>query len=65
MQQTHEALAASIRREFDCRRDDADASAIEARIVLRNIATDAANHFEQSNPRFDRARFMKACGIFG
>lgn len=27
------------------------------------IAEDAADHFEQSNPRFDRARFMKACGL--
>lgn len=24
-----------------------------------------ANHFEADNPRFDRARFLKACGLKG
>ena len=27
------------------------------------IALELANHFEKSNPRFDRKRFLKACGL--
>ena len=28
-----------------------------------NIADDLADYFAADNPRFDRARFLKACGL--
>lgn len=31
--------------------------------VLRLVATDLAATFAAENPRFDRERFMKACGF--
>lgn len=29
----------------------------------KDIALDIASHMANDNPRFDRARFLKACGI--
>lgn len=31
--------------------------------VVADIAYEVANHCEARNPRFDRARFLDACGI--
>lgn len=35
----------------------------EAVTALTKFATDLADLFQQDNERFDRARFMKACGL--
>lgn len=35
----------------------------DRRIVCHNIASGLADLAKQSNPRFDRARFMNACGF--
>ncbi len=32
-------------------------------LTLDNLAHEMANHFERCNARFDRARFMQACGF--
>ena len=32
-------------------------------LVLENVANKTADIFEQDNPAFDRARFLKACGV--
>lgn len=32
---------------------------------MLDLALDLAVTFQQDNPRFDRARFLKACGIEG
>jgi hypothetical protein len=34
-----------------------------AEVISDAIAQDLATYFERDNPRFDRARFLKACGI--
>ena len=31
--------------------------------TLDQIASELADYFEQDNPRFDRDKFIKACGI--
>ena len=31
--------------------------------VIERIANSFADYFEQDNPRFDRSRFLEACGI--
>lgn len=33
------------------------------RIVMRDVADAFAAHFERDNTRFDRARFIAACGF--
>lgn len=33
------------------------------RINLQNLACRLADSFEQANPRFDRTRFINACGF--
>lgn len=31
--------------------------------ALETVAVELADHFETDNPRFDRARFLAACGL--
>lgn len=31
--------------------------------VLKNVANNLAGYFEQDNPKFNRQRFLDACGI--
>ena len=31
--------------------------------AVHNIALELANEFEKDNPRFDREKFIKACGL--
>jgi hypothetical protein len=33
------------------------------RLTIESIANETATIFEQDNARFDRARFLKACGV--
>jgi hypothetical protein len=35
----------------------------DALAVIDNIASNTAFVFAQDDPRFDRARFLKACGV--
>lgn len=56
--QTFEALATAIRRQIDIYGQDRTVVT-----TCEEIANEAADHFAVSNPRFDRARFMKACGL--
>lgn len=51
------AIAAMIRR-----RVDADAT-VGGHSITREIAEGLADVFADDNPRFDRARFLTACGI--
>ena len=37
--------------------------AYESQPLIDEIAQSFANVFCQNNPRFDRARFLKACGV--
>lgn len=35
----------------------------DARYGAQNIAYDLASKLSQDNPRFDRSRFLQACGV--
>lgn len=35
----------------------------QERCSLTEVAYELANHFSQDNPRFDRSRFLAACGV--
>lgn len=62
---TYNAVAAMIAGERK-RTEDKRFGSIPRFFVLettRNLAVSMANLFSQDNPRFDRARFMEACGI--
>lgn len=58
-------MAAVIQAERNISSDDFDDPAIAIGIDLatRNIASGLATVFAIDNPRFDRQRFMDACGI--
>lgn len=36
---------------------------VSTRLVCLDIAEELANYFAQDNPRFDRQKFLAACGI--
>jgi hypothetical protein len=38
---------------------------VSAQIALKRVASRMAVHFKVDNPRFDRARFLAACGFEG
>ncbi len=53
----YEAIAADIARSMD------RTLSPHAEAVLRMLARDLAGTFEADNPRFDRDRFLVACGV--
>ena len=34
------------------------------RVVLRQMADDMSKYFKQSNPAFDKEKFIRACGYY-
>lgn len=57
----YELIAQLIRDQLDAASND---SAKEhAHAYLGALAKDMAHEFAANNPRFDRARFLKACGV--
>lgn len=52
-----EAVASAIRAEYE------DTYGEPAEEAIRSIARKLADVFASENPRFDRARFLAACGI--
>ena len=68
---THfDGIAGVIRQEVDVARlvgqERAQRPFSEARLgVCRVMACHFADIAERENPRFDRARFLKACGVLG
>ena len=50
------------RKDFELTAQVVAGSAL-GREERRHIANSFADRFEQINPRFDRAKFLKACGI--
>jgi hypothetical protein len=53
----YELVAASIKTVVDVTYDD------KAKITLREVAMQIAYGLTRTNERFDRNRFLKACGI--
>lgn len=59
----YEAVAAVIRDEVDSVSDLPTVQAVIVRISLLNVADGLADVFAADNPRFDRERFLAACGL--
>lgn len=59
------ALAAAIKRQLTDARAFSSTDAEAAAIIraLREVARESASHFATGNERFDRGRFMHACGF--
>lgn len=53
---TYQMAAESIRTEVQFASDD-------SRYALTRVARNLANEFISDNPKFDRERFMDACGL--
>lgn len=57
------AVAEIIKKQTVCPRED-DPFIIEtAKDIARVYAKELANYFATQNPRFDRGRFIQACGL--
>ena len=56
------AIAEIIENEYNLF-DDTGEDDTEGKHATRSIAGKLADYFEQDNSRFDRERFMKACGL--
>lgn len=53
-----QAIANAISERLDTQHPTTEAAS-----MIRGIARDLANVCQRNNPRFDRARFLKACGV--
>jgi hypothetical protein len=62
---TFEMVAKVLRERIEDAQDihTAEASMYPRIACVTEIARHFANEFTASNPRFDRARFLKACGL--
>lgn len=61
----YEAVARILKTEVDAlaaRTRISDDSVWEVETVLAALSHDLANYFETDNARFDRAKFLAACG---
>lgn len=61
----YEAIAASIKARRDLVEEEVTVGHIRftTLITLARMARDLADVFEASNPRFDRDKFLEACGL--
>lgn len=60
------AVAAAMKTEVDSIKQCLDSGAKEwysAKVAMASVARDLAARFEADNPRFDRAKFLAACGV--
>lgn len=58
----YKAIAKIINEEKICLDADPDTCSLAINVVS-DIASDLAVYFQQDNPRFDRKKFMTACGL--
>lgn len=58
----YKAVAEIIKKHYTSN-SGADGTTATEQYVCRNIASDLAYYFEQNNSRFDRNKFMAACGL--
>ena len=54
---TYVALASVMKEQLD------KASSAKEVEIVRSVANSIADEFQADNPRFDRGRFMNACGL--
>lgn len=58
--QDYELIAQVFERQYEAASSLGEGDAMEA---IEDAAFDMATAFEASNPRFDRKRFLAACGV--
>lgn len=44
-------------------KENATKEKVAARLTCADVAYDLCRYFQQENPRFDREKFLKACGL--
>lgn len=59
----YEAIALLIRAQQRPSKPDPDGYVAEHNNAVENAAFALSYYMEADNPRFDRARFLKACGV--
>jgi hypothetical protein len=59
----YEAIAAAIRAQVRPSKPDPKGYVSEHNNAVENTALAISRHMEGDNPRFDRARFLKDCGV--
>jgi hypothetical protein len=58
----YEKVAAILREENDFAGDGRDLASRTARAVVATVTVKMADMFAEDNPRFNRAKFLEACG---
>lgn len=58
----YEAIAEIIKSEYTCL-DNTGKDDTEAKLACKGIAIKLADYFEWDNLRFDRDKFIAACGV--
>ncbi len=58
----YEMIAAAIRRQMTELDPGTNSDAV-ALVALDNLAADLAGELTATNPRFDQARFLRACRV--
>lgn len=61
--QHYEAIAKIIKQEIEWS-ESYQTEGVRTN-TCKHIALDLAQYFESDNPRFDRKRFLEACGVSG
>lgn len=56
----YEAMASALSRQIKEAETNGDTKLLSALVTL---AIDSATYFGDDNPRFDRRRYLKACGV--
>lgn len=56
----YELIAAAIKRAHDTSHS---AAGCDGTAIVEDLAEDLAGELEATNPRFDAARFLEACGV--
>lgn len=60
----YEAIARTIRDEFEASLPESDPAFIRGgAYVLEETAKSLADYMQRDNPRFNKNRFLKACGF--
>jgi len=59
----YEKIAGVIRLAIDCPVNENDMFEVGMLADAKGIARDMADMLAKDNPRFDRARFLEACGL--
>jgi hypothetical protein len=57
------AIADVVQEAMEIAADEGYSTPLDPRSLVEQIARDLAVEFRNDNPRFDRGKFLKACGV--